>query len=101
KDEKEGRVGDIGPAVLTGTGDQEQRDRMLWRVGCLGLVAVVALAVWLLRWTSPERAALNAYTEPVATARNSYPNRLPAIQERAWLARAPPSIDMDPPPIPA
>lgn len=89
----EGRVGDIGPAVLTGTGEREHRNNLVWLGLVVGVVAAVVLLVFLLSIRSEERQALDAYAAPVEGERFRYPARQGAIQERAWLHGVPALID--------
>jgi hypothetical protein len=98
KHKPEGRVGQIGPAVLTGQGVEEARTS---RRILLGAVVVLALAGglwWLLFTDSPERAALTAYTAEVDPQRIRAGERVQAIQERAWLTGLPPAF-VGPPPL--
>lgn len=89
----EGRVGDIGPAVLTGTGERDHRNRLAWLLGIVGFIAVLAALIVLISRTSPQAQALTDYTAVVAPGRNHYPERARAIEERAWLLGMPPLTD--------
>lgn len=87
----EGRVGKIGPAVLTGQGVEEARSSRLILLGSLAAVVVLAVAWWLLFTASPQRAGLNAFTAEVDPARIRAGERVQAIQSRAWLVGLPPA----------
>jgi hypothetical protein len=87
----EGRVGKIGPAVLTGQGVEEARSSRLILLGSVAAVVVLAAAWWLLFSASPQRAGLNAFTEEVDPARIRAGERVQAIQGRAWLIGLPPA----------
>jgi hypothetical protein len=97
KAKAEGRVGKIGPAVLTGEGVQEARSRRLFLLGTLGVLLLGAGVYWLLFTDSPERAGLNAYTAEVEPSRIRAGQRVVAIQERAWLTGLPPAFVGTPP----
>lgn len=98
KAKTEGRVGQIGPAVLTGEGVQEARTSRLILLGTLGAMALIAALYWLLFTDSPQRAALTAYTAEVDPARIRAGERVQAIQSRAWLVGLPPA-DVGTPPL--
>lgn len=87
----EGRVGKIGPAILTGQGVEEARSSRLLLIGSLVAVVVLAALWWLLFTASPQRAGLNAFTAEVDTARIRAGERVQAIQSRAWLIGLPPA----------
>jgi hypothetical protein len=87
----EGRVGKIGPAILTGEGLQQARLRRTWFLIALVLVALVGGCSWLVAHRSPQRHALEAYAAVVEGQRNRY-ERVQAIQERAWLVALPPAF---------
>ncbi len=87
----EGRVGKIGPAVLTGQGVEEARSSRLMLLGFLLFLGLGAGVYWLLFAHSPERAALEAYAGEVESARIRAGERVQAIQERAWLVGLPPA----------
>lgn len=93
----EGRVGKIGPAVLTGQGVEEAKSSRKLLLGTLGVLALFAGAYWLLFTDSPARAGLNAYTAEVAPKRIRAGERVVAIQERAWLIGLPPAFVGVPP----
>nr|MBA3845865.1 hypothetical protein [Planctomycetota bacterium] len=91
--EREGGVGDIGPAVLTGYGQREARNSLVWALGCGGVIGLVTAITLLVTWTGPRRAALDDYTEPVAN--NSHGYRRQQIVERGWLTTVAPVTRMD------
>lgn len=91
KAKTEGRVGKIGPAVLTGQGVEEARNSRLFLLGTLGVLLLGVGLYWLLFTDSPERAGINAYTAEVDPARIRSGERVRAIQERAWLIGLPPA----------
>ncbi len=93
----EGRVGKIGPAVLTGQGVEEAKSNRLLLVGSLGALLVLGGLYWLIFTDSPERAGLNAFTAEVAPARIRAGERVPTIQARAWLTGLPPAFVGVPP----
>ncbi len=93
----EGRVGKIGPAVLTGQGVEEAKSSRKMLLGTVAVLALAAGAYWLLFTDSPARAGLNAYTAEVAPARIRAGERVVAIQERAWLIGLPPAFVGVPP----
>ncbi|MBA3698161.1 MAG: hypothetical protein H0W78_04850 [Planctomycetes bacterium] len=97
KAKTEGRVGKIGPAVLTGQGVEEAKSNRLLLLGTLGVVALVAAVYWLLFTDSPERAGINAFTAEVEPARIRAGERVPTIQARAWLTGLPPAFVGVPP----
>lgn len=97
KAKTEGRVGKIGPAVLTGQGVEEAKSNRLLLLGTLGVLALVAAVYWLLFTDSPERASLNAFTAEVEPARIRAGERVPTIQARAWLTGLPPAFVGVPP----
>jgi hypothetical protein len=93
----EGRVGKIGPAVLTGQGVEEAKSNRLLLVGSLGVLLVLGGLYWLVFTDSPERAGLSAFTAEVAPARIRSGERVPTIQARAWLTGLPPAFVGVPP----
>lgn len=93
----EGRVGRIGPAVLTGQGVEEAKSSRLFLLGTIGVLLLGAAAYWLLFTDSPERAGLNAYTAEVDPKRIRAGERVQAIQARAWLTGLPPAFVGVPP----
>lgn len=93
----EGRVGKIGPAVLTGQGVEEARSSRLMLLGFIAFLLLGAGAYWLLFTNSPERAALETYAGEVESARIRAGERVQAIQERAWLTGLPPAYVGVPP----
>ena len=97
KGKVEGRVGKIGPAVLTGQGVEEAKSSRLFLLGTLGVLLLGAGLYWLLFTDSPERAGINAYTAEVEPKRIRSGERVQAIQERAWLTGLPPAFVGVPP----
>ncbi|HEX3135587.1 MAG TPA: hypothetical protein VHX44_18640 [Planctomycetota bacterium] len=97
KAKAEGRVGQIGPAVLTGQGVEEARSSRLILLGSIVALLVGAGLWWLLFTDSPERAGLSAYTAEVDPARIRAGERVLAIQQRAWLVGLPPAYVGTPP----
>lgn len=95
----EGGTGDIGPAVLSGFGEHEHRNNMLWLFGSLGLITLLVLAVLLFSLRSEERKALDTFTAVVEGERGRYGERMVAIQERAWLTGVAPLVDLGDPRI--
>ncbi len=87
----EGQVGKIGPAVLTGQGVEEARDRRNFILYGLAVVVVIAGLWWLIFTNSPQAAAIAAFTAEVDTQRIRNGQRVQAIQERAWLVGLPPA----------
>jgi hypothetical protein len=85
----EGRVGDIGPVVLMGTGEREHRNRMVWLLGAVAAIAVLGGLFWLIARDSPREQALIHYASVAPPERTRYPDRLHAIQERAWVLGVP------------
>ena len=81
----EGRVGDIGPVVLTGTGVREHRNNLLWMLGAIGVVGALCAVVFLFSLKTPQSAALTHFAAVVEGDRSRYPERILAIQERAWV----------------
>lgn len=88
-----GGVGDIGPAVLVGSGRQEAINNRLWLAGFLAFVALIGGCVYLFSGESPRRAALIALVEPPLDEQGQItqewkpPRRIPFIQStRPWLA---------------
>ena len=90
----EGRVGDIGPVVLTGTGQREHRNRLVWLLGAIAAVGAVYGRVLLISLKSPQRRALMHYASLVEDDRTRHPARIPAIQERAWVVGVPALTDL-------
>lgn len=76
-------------AVLTGEGERQHRELMLWLLGGLAVVGIIVLAVVLLTWSGPCRAALDAYTAQVPPARVRFPLLGATIQARAWVIASP------------
>lgn len=91
--EREGGVGDIGPAVLSGYGQREARNSLVWALGCGGAIAFAAVIALMITWTGPRRQALDDFTEPVAN--NSHGYRRQQIVERGWLTSVAPVTRMD------
>jgi len=89
----EGRVGQIGPAVLTGDGAREHHNNLVWLLGAIGGVGALCALVFLFSLKTPQRRAINHYTSMVEGERARYPERIPAIQERAWVVGVPPLTD--------
>ena len=85
----EGRVGKIGPAILTGEGVRTARLRRTWWLIAIAACAVLGGCSWLVLHRSPARDALYRYSAAVEGVRNRT-DRLTAIQERAWLVALPP-----------
>jgi hypothetical protein len=97
KAKTEGRVGQIGPAILTGEGVKDARSSRLILLGSIVVVLVLAGLGWLVFTDSPERAGLSAYTAEVDPARIRAGERVLAIQQRAWLVGLPPANVGTPP----
>jgi hypothetical protein len=91
KAKAEGQVGKIGPAVLTGQGVEEARDRRNMFLGFIAAVLILSGLWWLLFTASPQQAALTAFTSEVDSERIRSGQRVQAIQERAWLVGLPPA----------
>jgi hypothetical protein len=72
----------ISPAVLTGEGERQHRERLVNLLVGVGLLAVVGAVLWLTLHRSPIERALDDYTMPVSDNRVGY--RIPAIRARAW-----------------
>jgi hypothetical protein len=87
----EGKVGKIGPAVLTGQGVTEARESKKFILYSLVAIIVIAALWWLIFTNSPQQAALAAFTIEVDTQRIRSGQRIQAIQERAWLVGLPPA----------
>ncbi len=83
KKKAEGQVGEIGPAILTGEGEREARERRGWAVGCAVALVALALVLWLILRHSPEQRALDAFCAGVDQADNRYGRRAPAIMARS------------------
>ena len=98
KAKAEGQVGKIGPAVLTNQGVEEAKSRRALWLGLVGALIIGAGLYWLLFTSSPQRAALEAYTAEVDSAQLRSGKRIQAIQERAWLIGLPPA-DIGVPPM--
>ncbi len=98
KAKAEGQVGKIGPAVLTNQGVEEAKSRRAMWLGLIGALIIGAGLYWLLFTSSPQRAALEAYTAEVDSAQLRSGKRIQAIQERAWLIGLPPA-DIGVPPM--
>lgn len=90
----EGRVGTIGPVVLTGYGENEHRNNMIWLFGSIAVIAVVVTLIALLSMRSEQRKALDAFTAVVEGERGRYGERMIAIQERAWLSNVSPLVNL-------
>jgi hypothetical protein len=88
---KEGRVGKIGPAVFTGQGVEEARDRRMWWLAALAVLLVGAGLGFLVFDRSPQEEGLARFTAEVETYRIRKGERIAAIQERAWLTGIPPA----------
>ncbi len=87
----EGQVGKIGPAVLTGQGVEEAKNARNFILGFIGFILICVGLWWLIFTTSPEQAALDAFTAEIPTERIRAGQRIQAIQERAWLVGIPPA----------
>ena len=98
KAKAEGQVGKIGPAVLTNQGVEEAKSRRALWLGFVGALVIGAGLYWLLFSSSPQRAALEAYTAEVDSVRVRAGKRIQSIQERAWLITLPPA-DIGVPPF--
>jgi hypothetical protein len=98
KAKAEGQVGKIGPAVLTNQGVEEAKSRRALWLGFVGALVIGAGLYWLLFSSSPQRAALEAYTAEVDSDRVRAGKRIQSIQERAWLITLPPA-DIGVPPM--
>ncbi len=81
----EGRVGDIGPVVLTGFGAHEHRNNIIWLLGSIGVIAFVVIVIALFTMRSDQQRALDDFTANVDAARVRNGEKLLAIQERAWM----------------
>jgi len=90
----EGRVGDIGPVVLSGYGAHEHRNNMLWLVGSIAAIALVVTVIALLTMRSEQRQALDAFTANVEGERARYGEKLLTIQERAWMSGVAPVVTL-------
>jgi len=90
----EGRVGEIGPVVLTGFGAHEHRNNMLWLVGSIAAIALVVTVIALLTMRSEQRQALDAFTANVEGERVRYSEKFLAIQERAWMSGVAPLVSL-------
>ncbi len=86
----EGRVGKIGPAVLTGEGVRTAKVQRIWSLLTVLAIALLGGCGWLVLHRSPARAALEFYSSAVEGVRNRT-DRITAIQERAWLIGLPPA----------
>lgn len=82
---KEGGVGQIKPAVLTGEGEVEARTNRAWAIGCFSLLLLVLVAWLATGGTSPEQAALASFVEPAPESDDWGRNREEVIRRRAWL----------------
>lgn len=76
-------------AVLTGEGERVHRENLLWSVGSLAAVGVLALLIVVLNLRSAGRAALDAYCEIVPSESNRYPLMGTVMMSRAWLVSSP------------
>lgn len=85
-----GRVGKIGPAILTGEGVRTAKLRRTWWLIAIMAIALLGGCSWLVLHRSPARAAIEFYCSAVEGTRNRT-DRLAAIQERAWLIALPPA----------
>lgn len=94
KPNADGRVGEIGPVVLTGHGENEHRNNMLWLFGSIITIGVLVTLVALLSMRSDQRKALDAFTAVIEGERARYGERMLAIQERAWMVGVAPLIDL-------
>ena len=90
KTPSEGRVGKIGPAILTGEGVRMARLRLAWWLIAIGLIASIGGCSWLIMHRNPRQQALDFYSSAVTGARNRT-DRIGGIQERAWLIGLPPA----------
>lgn len=88
---KEGSVGNLGPAILTGSGDEESRTNRSWLLGCLGVILVLVLAGWLLLRHSPERQAIEDFTLVQPARLKECGDRMSAVQANAWFIALPPT----------
>jgi len=86
----EGRVGKIGPAILTGEGVRTARLRMAWWLITLAIITSIGGCGWLVMHRNPRQQALDFYSSAVVGSRNRV-DRIAAIQERAWLVGLPPA----------
>ena len=87
----EGRVGKIGPAVFTGQGVEEARDRRMWWLVVLGVLVIGGGLGFLIFNKSPQEEGLARFTSEVEIYRIRKGERIVAIQERAWLTGIPPA----------
>ncbi len=94
KTDSDGRVGEIGPVVLTGHGENEHRNNMMWLFGSIITIGVLVTLVALLSMRSNQRKALDAFTAVVVGDRARHGERLLAIQERAWLIGVAPLVNL-------
>jgi len=86
----EGRVGKIGPAILTGEGARTASLQRAWWLITVVVIAALGGCSWLVLHRSPARLALDNYSSAVDSVRNRT-DRITAIQERAWLIGLPPA----------
>jgi hypothetical protein len=81
----EGTVGAIAPAVLTGYGEAEHRNNMVWLIGSIGVIAGFIVLVMLLSMRSDQQKTIDAFTALVEGERSRYGERMIAIQERSLI----------------
>ena len=74
---------ELGPAVLTGEGEAELKNRRNWFVGLIALVVAAMLAWFVLSDGSPQRQLVQKWSEPAANGNWAYPFRMPTMRERA------------------
>lgn len=89
--EGENSVGAIGPAVLSGAGDQESKAKRKMLLGCLTVVVVVVAAAWFLLQTSLEQQAIEDFCIIQPSRIKTTGDRYSAIQSNAWFIALPPS----------
>lgn len=77
-----GQTKDLGPAVLTGTGEAEARNTRQWLIGCGVLLALVVVGLFFIGSRSETGAALARYGERQV---GQPQERLMAHRRRSWL----------------
>ncbi len=74
---------EIGPAVLTGAGEEEARTTRVWLLALAGAAVLVLLIVLLSDGGDPARTALAEYA--LVEDQGSLTQRMRALRERMWL----------------
>jgi hypothetical protein len=87
----EGKVGKIGPAVLTGQGVEDAKFRRTLLLAVIAAVIVFGGLGYLIFSSSPQQKALAHFSSEVDPARSRAGERVLAMQERAWLIGLPPA----------